>query len=215
MGNIREEWLMKALEMRFDWLNDRADGWQFGEAGVLEACCDRLGIKKGVEIGAGDGGKDLPLTLSFLYDRGDRLALYEQDELRQIALRQVYPRADIFGRWSCYGSCNEFQSIQCLDACVVIDVDSFDWKIAESLVHSAKPPLLMVEHFDSCHPCSASLGLPPDWLLGKPLAEGGFAIQATWPEMQKRMRYFGYTLTARSRVNSLYVRDDLLPALEG
>ena len=55
MGNVHNEWLMKAVEMRFDWLTDKADGWQFGEAGVLEACCDRLSIKKGVEIGAGDG----------------------------------------------------------------------------------------------------------------------------------------------------------------
>jgi hypothetical protein len=45
------------------------------------------------------------------------------------------------------------------------------------------------------------------------LAEGGFIIQATKLAIERMM--VGYALIGYSRVNSVYVRSDLVDALEG
>jgi hypothetical protein len=47
------------------------------------------------------------------------------------------------------------------------------------------------------------------------LAEGGFIIQATQGDIENMMRHRGFTFVGYSRVNSVYVRSDLVDALEG
>jgi hypothetical protein len=99
---------------------------------------------------------------------------------------------------------------------VVVDVDGQDWPIAEEVLRCGKPQVMMIEHYDEFGPrygrCEPE-GLPPRWCLG--LLVDGFPIQAPAKEIEKRIRWYGYTLIAKSRVNSLFVRNDLLPTLEG
>jgi hypothetical protein len=47
------------------------------------------------------------------------------------------------------------------------------------------------------------------------LAEGKFIIQATKLAIERMMVARGYALIGYSRVNSVYVRSDLVDALEG
>ena len=216
MAEYPDEWRIKAIDGRFAWLDDHADGWQFGETGFLKAICDRIGVDQAVEIGAGDGTDALPLTLGFLYERGVPTVLFEKDEASRAALEQRYPLADVRGEWS-------LDKPQCGlifgRACVVVDVDSVDFHIAASLVcdrFPKGPAILCVEHYDRCAPGADDVqGIPPHWLLGKQLAEGGFIIQAGWEDMEEYLNAFEYWLVGISRVNSVYVRSDLVDALEG
>lgn len=216
MSEYPDEWKIKAIDGRFAWLDDHADGWQFGETGFLRAICDRIGVDQAVEIGAGDGTDALPLTLGFLYDRGVPTVLFERDELRQVALRQVYPRADVRGEWSLDKPPVSDISTR---ACVVIDVDSVDYYIADSVARGYLercPKVICIEHYDRCGPnADSAYGVPPRWLLGQQLAEGGFIIQAGWVDIEDRMRQYDYVLVGISRVNSVYVRLGQVDALEG
>jgi hypothetical protein len=208
---------MVATELRFNWLNDRADGWQFGETGILEALSERFNPDLAVEIGAGDG-QSLPLTLGFLLEKGVKTMLFEADELRQNALKMTKKNAIIMGAF-------DVKLLQGYDlvfgakldkSFVVVDVDGQDWPIAEEVLRCGKPQVMMIEHYDEFGPrygmCEPE-GLPPRWCLG--LIVDGFSIQAPAREIEKRIRWYGYSLVAKSRVNSLFVRNDLLPTLEG
>jgi hypothetical protein len=220
MSEYPDEWKIKAIDGRFAWLDDHADGWQFGETGFLKAICDRIGVDQAVEIGAGDGTDELPLTLGFLYDRGVPTVLFEKDEASRAKLKERYPLADIRGEWSLKSPQEQTQvSMISPAACVVVDVDSVDFHIAASLVNDRfpkGPSVICVEHYDRCAPGADDVqGIPPRWLLGKQLAEGGFIIQAGWEDIEEYLNQFEYVLIGLSRVNSVHVRSDLVDALEG
>jgi hypothetical protein len=216
MSEYPDEWRIKAIDGRFAWLDDHADGWQFGETGFLKAICDRIGVDQAVEIGAGDGTDALPLTLGFLYDRGVKTLLFEKDIQRQWAVRQKYPSAVVLGEWSLDSPQVEMISPT---ACVVVDVDSVDYHVAASLIWDRfpnGPAVLCVEHYDRCAPgADDAEGIPPRWLLGKQLADGGFVVQAVFADMLEAFSMWDYVLVGLSRVNSVYVRNDLLGTLEG
>jgi hypothetical protein len=216
MSEYPDEWSIKAIDGRFAWLDDHADGWQFGETGFLKAICDRIGVDQAVEIGAGDGTDALPLTLGFLCETGLPSLLFEKDESSREKLKKRYPLADVRGEWS-------LDKPQCGlifgRACVVIDVDSVDYQIANSVTYgltNGNPAVVCVEHYDHCGPNAGdAYGVPPRWLLGQQLAEGGFIIQAGSASIEDMMTGHGFTLVGLSRVNSVYVRSDLVDALEG
>jgi hypothetical protein len=216
MSEYPDEWRIKAIDGRFAWLDDHADGWQFGETGFLKATCDRIGIDQAVEIGAGDGTDALPLTLGFLYDRGVPTLLFEKDDASRAALKKRYPLADICGEWLLD---KPQASLISTGACVVVDVDSVDYHIAESIACTyldASPKLICIEHYDQCGPNARdAYGVPPRWLLGQQLAEGGFIIQAGSADIEDMMRRYCYVLVGVSRINSVYVRLGLVDALEG
>jgi hypothetical protein len=202
---------MAATDERFRWLNDHADGWQFGETGMLIELSELLEPDLAVEIGAGDG-QSLPLTLGFLLEKGTKTVLFEADELRQNALKMTKKAAVIHG----FFDARLLDGLELSQSFVVVDVDGQDWPIAEEVLRCGKPQVMMVEHYDQFGPrygrCEPE-GLPPRWCLG--LLVDGFSIQAPAKEIERRIRYYGYTLVAKSRVNSLFVRNDLLPTLEG
>jgi hypothetical protein len=215
MSEYPDEWRIKAIDGRFAWLDDHADGWQFGETGFLKAICDRIGVDQAVEIGAGDGTDALPLTLGFLYERGVPTVLFEKDEASRDKLKERYPTAMVLGEWCVH---SPQRGMIWKNACVVIDVDSVDYEIAESLSFNfmgSLPAVICVEHYDRCAPGAMCTGVPPGWLLGMQLAEGGFIIQATQGDIENMMRHRGFTFVGYSRVNSVYVRSDLVDALEG
>lgn len=202
---------MIATEQRFAWLDDRADGWQFGETGILEALSELFDPQLAVEIGAGDG-QSLPLTLGFLLEKGVNTILFEADELRQNALKMTKKAAFIHG----FYDSRILSQYDLAKSFVVVDVDGQDWPIAEQVLQIGRPLVMMVEHYDQYGPrigADEPEGMPPRWCLGLPV--DGFAIQAPAAEIERRMRWYGFTLAARSRVNSLFVRNDLVPTLEG
>ena len=210
-----ESWQIKAIGGRFAWLDDHADGWQFGETGFLKAICDRIGVDQAVEIGAGDGDT-LPLTLKFLHDQGVPTLLFEKDKESRNRLRLHFPLAEVRGEWLLDKPAVSSVSTS---ACVVIDVDSVDYHIAESIACKyldGSPKVICIEHYDHCGPNARdAYGVPPPWLLGQQLAEGGFIIQAGSAEIEDMMRRYCYVLAGVSRINSVYVRSDLIGALEG
>jgi hypothetical protein len=215
MAEYPDEWRIKAIDGRFAWLDDHADGWQFGETGFLKAICERIGVDQAVEIGAGDGTDELPLTLGFLYDRGVPTVLFEKDEASRDKLKERYPLADVRGEWSLD---SPQTGLIFGGACVVIDVDSVDYQIADQVstgLLGGLPATICVEHYDRCGPRANCTGLPPAWLMGMQLAEGGFVIQATYGDIEDMMRDRTFILVGYSRVNSVYVRSDLIGALEG
>lgn len=208
---------MTATEQRFAWLNDRADGWQFGETGILEALSKRFSPDLAIEIGAGDG-QTLPLTLGFLLEKGVKTMLFEADELRQNALKMTKKTAIIMGAFDIklLHGYNLAFGTRLDKSFVVVDVDGQDWPIAEQVLRMGRPQVMMIEHYDQFGPRIGHAepeGLPPRWCLG--LLVDGFSIQAPAFEIERRIRWYGYTLIAKSRVNSLFVRNDLVPTLEG
>lgn len=216
MSEYPDEWKIKAIDGRFAWLDDHADGWQFGETGFLKAICDRIGVDQAVEIGAGDGTDALPLTLGFLYEQGVATVLFEKDEASRAALKERYPLAYVRGEWSLE---KPQASLISTGACVVVDVDSVDYHIAESIACTyldGSPKVICVEHYDHYGPNARdAYGVPPRWLLGQQLAEGGFVVQAGSAEIEDMMRRYCYVLVGVSRINSVYVRLGQVDALEG
>jgi hypothetical protein len=179
---------------RYEWLKEHASGWQFGEQGILRALCERFDITKGYEIGAGDG-ESLPVTLDFL----DDLTLYEVDPDRQQKLKAKYPNATIYG-------CFQRPTPGVDGACVVVDVDSCDLEIAESIIEEYRPKILCVEHYDTEGPrvLERPQSQVPDWLIGVSL-QGGFIIQQPWPVVNRSLCDVGYVMVAMTRVNGIYV----------
>jgi hypothetical protein len=205
-----DEWQVRTVYEPAKWLDDHRSGWQFGESGYLAALAERLGVNQAIEIGAGDGGQDLPLTLLPLYQKGISTTLYEVEELRQMALKQVYPLSTVCGKY-------DFAPLAKNKlAGVVVDVDSIDLDISSDVAYKMEPAFICVEHFDAAFNPS-TLGDIPEWLWGKRLEQGGFVLQATISQILDRLGsdFYGYAIIALSRVNSIYVRRDLLPALEG
>jgi hypothetical protein len=207
-----DEWQVRTVYEPAKWLDEHRSGWQFGESGYLAALAERLGVNQAVEIGAGDGGQDLPLTLLPLYQKGIPTVLFERDELRQKALRQVYPLADVRGRWT-WMEQFKIESVPCL----VVDVDGNDLPIARSAIPAYKPAIVCIEHLDLCCRGHESTYEPAPWTYGMQIVDGGFIIQAPMLAINRVFEEEGFDLEliAFSRVNSIYVRRDLLPALEG
>lgn len=198
----------------YRWLESRGNGWQFGEQGLIDAILERIGdgSKRCMEIGAGDG-HSLPVTVSRLIDRGWACRLFEIAEWRQEQLRKLYgDRAEVFGAWDKPGAC------WITDGVVIIDVDGKDAVIMGELLTDAKPALVICEHYDKQAPTHPGDGYakptyPPDWLLGK-IIDGGFAIQAPMECLQNVAGWLGYDRIGTTRVNSFFVRRDLVERLK-
>jgi hypothetical protein len=92
----------------------------------------------------------------------------------------------------------------------VIDVDSVDRVIMEQILTYHKPRMLMVEHFDKCHPANTDdVGRVPAWLLGIEIDEG-FKIQDNAETVYSIACDFNYTRLGTTRVNSIFVHDSLV-----
>jgi hypothetical protein len=190
----------------FEWLAEQAGGWQFGEQGILVALANLINQPgQCVEVGAGDG-EGLPLTIEPFYNYGLDCVLFERDEdsIRQLAAK--FPRAKIRGEYA-------FETSSNLDAHVmlcVIDVDSIDSLIMEHVLSNHQTSILMVEHFDKCHPANTDdVGRVPVWLLGIEIDEG-FKIQDNAETIYSIDCDFNYTRLGTTRVNSIFVHDSLV-----
>jgi ribosomal protein S27AE len=191
---------------RFAWLSNHASGWQFGEQGILfmlASCISPVG--QCVEIGAGDG-EYLPLTIDPFYQDGADCVLFESDLVKLGKLRVKYPRANLrgeFGGTMCGVSKNPLV--------VVIDIDGYDIDAMRECLTQCTPGVLMVEHFDRCHPedCDEVADIP-SWALGLEL-KGNFTLQANAATIRNAAYEFEYHRIGTTRVNSIFVHKDHLP----
>jgi len=190
---------------RFAWLSDHASGWQFGEQGILfmlASCISPVG--QCVEIGAGDGG-ELPLTIEPFYQDGADCVLFEADPVKLGKLLIKYPRASLRGEFG-----GTMDGISKHPLLIVIDIDGHDIDAMRECLSQCEPAVLMVEHFDMCHPadCDEAWDLPP-WTLGLRL-ENNFTLQANAATLLHAAKNFGYTRIGTTRVNSIFVHDSHL-----
>jgi hypothetical protein len=191
----------------FEWLCKEAGGWQFGEQRILLAITAAIGVMDGqcVEIGAGNGDT-LPLTIDPFYKSGNECLLFEVDPESLGMLMVRYPQATHRGEFV-PDNAKEFAPFPLL---VVIDVDSIDSIILEEVLSRCTPHIVMVEHFDRCHPENADIVQKvPSWLLGEQLSDG-FTIQDNAATLEAIAAEHSYTRLGTTRVNSILVHDSLV-----
>ena len=193
----------------FEWLCKETGGWQFGEQRILLAIGAAIGTTDGqcVEIGAGNG-ESLPLTIEPFYYSGNPCLLYEADgeSLGMLVVR--YPMAMHRGMFLGFGM--NGSPIDSFPLVIVIDVDGLDSMIMEEVLSECTPYILMVEHFDRCHPVDKKTSQRiPDWLLGEKL-EQNFTIQDNAETLKAIAAEFSYTRLGTTRVNSIFVHDSLV-----
>lgn len=197
----------------FEWLAEHASGWQFGEQGMLVALVEKVAEwcdfeKICMEIGAGDG-KSLPLTLEPFVKAGWHLHAYEMDADNRASLGEVLLQYKAF---SMHGAFDDESIIPSKASLIVIDVDSIDEYIMTKVLKNCSPEVLMVEHYDIAGPHMTGASdfhkQVPKWLCGMPLFNN-FRIQARYERLDDIAGYNGYMPVARTRVNSIYIREDV------
>jgi hypothetical protein len=190
----------------FEWLTETSGGWQFGEQGILVALANTINQPgQCVEIGAGDGER-LPLTIEPFYNYGLDCVLYEKDSESLTKLHEKFPKANLRAAFALNTSCHLSDNVMLC----VIDVDSIDSVIMEQILTFQKPRMLMVEHFDKCHPANTeNVNRVPKWLLGC-VIDGGFTIQDNAETLFSIACDFNYTRLGTTRVNSIFVHDSLV-----
>jgi hypothetical protein len=197
-----------ADDPEFAWLGERAAGWQFGEQGILAALVDAIGLDgQCIEIGAGDG-ESLPLTIDPFYHRGYECVLFEQDPVSFNKLISKYPDALLRGEFTGYMEDIDDDPLLC-----IIDIDGYDMDAMLELLSQSTPDILMVEHFDKCHPANREdAESVPSWLMGLELAHG-FKIQQNAATINNHATQFDYVRLGTTRVNSIFVHRNHLNAV--
>lgn len=197
----------------FEWLNQYASGWQFGEEGVIEALALRFIGKDGsfCEFGAGTS-----CSCAALIRRKWHGLIYESDKaicdaltpiLKETSVNIINSKIEVAGE-------NSLDSRFARDVItpffrpdiLVIDVDSIDYHIWASL--QSTPKLVMIEHHDLYDTKRDEL---PDVPNIETCGSGHFKLQATAKAIKELGKSKGYSLVASSRVNSIFIRNDLMP----
>lgn len=205
--------------MSCDWLAQHAVGWQFGEQGVIEAIIMVLEPdipeehRWAVEFGAGDGAT-LPLTLDPIIRRmGWRSLLIEADEHQCDVLRLRVPESStIVNGWvtldesTCIDAHMECAGCPQTPAVMVVDVNSIDYYIVAKM--KATPYILCVEHMDTENPQYPQGPFVPRLEDAGQILPGGYQLQGNTHALDETIVKSGYTLVYRTRVNSIYVRND-------
>lgn len=189
----------------FAWLEDKAEGWQFGEQGLIDAILGRIGdgTKQCIEIGAGDGDR-LPVTVDNLIKRGWRATLFEKEQSNRVKLIEKYSPFMVRGEW------RPLENYRFQSWVAVIDIDSYDWLVLVEVARE-KPALIVCEHADKARPINSECWIPSIELAGKTSEERGL-MQATESALEMLVAKSYYKVCS-TRVNSFFVRSDLLDLL--
>lgn len=208
------------------WLANHKNGWQFGEQGVLDAIVDAINgdipdeHRWCVEFGAGDGTA-LPITCERLMRRaGWRSLLIDADPDCVTKLNRIVPNTarviqgmvkpegtDTIDRYMADTGCPASPAV------MVVDVDSIDFYIVREM--KARPYVLCMEHMDMvCPRFNDEVFVPVMDDAGQPFqvqgVGGTFRLQANTKALDVMVPTLGYTLVFRTRVNSIYVRSDMV-----
>lgn len=188
----QDYWSLTRYQPGFDWLKIKADGWQYGEQGMLHALGERV-AKNGdrcVEVGAGDA-VTLPLTSARLIALNLPAILIEHDAEKCKSLRKFAPArcrvienkaepwniAELVGRGDI--------------ALLVLDTDGGEMDLLNAI--EATPKIICVEHRD---------------ISGDP--DSSVRTQATLGEYAQWAENNDYTVAVTTRVNTIMVRNDLV-----
>jgi predicted SAM-dependent methyltransferase len=209
-----------------EWLFHKKRGWQFGEQGLIEAIIAEIendipdDHRWVVEFGAGDGGK-LPLTSDQIVRKtGWRSLLIDGDETNCSKLSRTVPPLALVvntmvGLKDGETIDDHMAKVGCpsTPALMVIDVDGMDYYIATSM--NARPYVLCIEHLDlESTRYNAEPFLPSQDEAGKqfqcPGIMGYFHISANTKALDISIPPMGYSLASRTRINSIYVRNDII-----
>lgn len=209
------------IDQSFWWLARRGYGWQFGEQGFLQTVLTCLGIATGTvfEAGAGDGNK-LPLACEGLIREGWRSILVEPDtgklellkcRLEAIRANEAHCFHDVIStsgrKLDGAATVDEiFARVGVVPDVMILDIDSTEFYIIAEM--QARPKVLLVEHHDLADDKHDGT-VPMVDECGKDNGRG-FFTQVPWPNMRSMLAKIGYTCVAKTRVNGLYVRDDLV-----
>lgn len=200
--------------MGFGWLSEHLSGYQFGESGLVGALAGKLNkVGKFVEFGAGAeltcqrlvaaGWQGLVLDLDAKI--ADATADREPSNVK-VVNRKVEVEGD-----SALDPILEEHGF--LDAdIVVIDVDSVDWHIFDSM-KLCKPSIVVVEHHDLTDPLRKRYQpAPPGSECGK-WTDNGYSLQATHKAISLLGSIKGYSVAAVTRCNTILVRTDAVNQL--
>lgn len=202
----------------FEWLSAKADGWQFGEQGILDALLSRLdqGRRQCVEIGAGDGAA-LPLTCARLVDAGWHAQLWEADGWKRVGLSKRFPAAEIR---AAFDVARHTAHVPPSPTVLVLDVDGPEAYILSSLLAAGVlPDIMIVEHMDTESPHTPEHPwIPPLCMAGQGLAIADrpgatWCLQATHAAIVA-VAGSEYTAVGRTRVNTVLVRTALARQVE-
>lgn len=209
-----------------DWLCHHRHGWQFGEQGVLEALTAE--IEKDipeehrwvVEFGCGNGA-DLPLTCDRITRRPGWRGLLIDSEPENVAkLRRRVPATSLVVEgWVKPEPGLTIDEHMAANGCpqtpalMIVDVDSIDYYIVRSM--AARPYLLCVEHMDMICPLFNDKPFVPVMedagnTFTVPNRGGVFSLQANSQALDLSVPGLGYTLVFRTRINSVYARNDIV-----
>ncbi len=208
------------------WVSLHRSGWQEGESGVIGAVVEHLepSIPQPqrwcVEFGAGEPSQVTcaavllrPTWSGLLVEPKRPLAKCLREafkalpdvkiEQASVLLTEGATIDDVMGRVSCPPD----------PAVMVVDVDSIDYHIVESM--RSRPMVLCVETLDRNSPIERQEPyIPAASEAGNILDDDfGTQLQANGAAMDALMTGRDYRLVFRSRFNSIYVRGDMVPKL--
>jgi len=212
------------IDKPYRWLADRGYGWQFGEQGMLQSILDSLGLDSGkvFEGGAGDG-VHLPLMAQSLVLEGWRSMLVEPDTAAMANLRSrmhmLGVKDAVYVDQVICAPENVMEGGVTVDALferehfypdvMILDINSYEYYVLRGMEH--RPKVIVVEHHDLSDMTNPS-DLPSIDECGK-RAQTSFLIQAPWTKTKELMESKGYTAVAKTRINGIYVRNELAPMI--
>lgn len=213
-----------ALSSDIPWLKIRQYGWQFGEAGVIQAITSKLDCNK-VAIEYGGGESITKTVIQRLVWQGWKCLFIESNAERCEMIRSEVKDNDnviVVNK-----AVNPFSADDSLSAImrsnglenpgvVVIDIDSADIHHMNSMFKDGiKPDVLCVEHHDTVDPSvnhDVEL-IPANEELGT-RNKLGFNIQANSIAISKAAWDNGYIRVWANRINSIFVKQELYDTIE-
>lgn len=208
------------------WLLRKHSGHQYGEQGILTAILNRIGLDSGTvcEFGAGDSESTI-LMGGFLIDKGWSAVLIEADKDKSAKLRERCSRTKYGSRIEIFEKKVGYEGPDTLHEIlgfrepniIVCDVDGNDYRIMERYFKESthRPEIVMVEHHDLADPNQDRVpNVPPPEMCGQFNGDSGFVVQARIGWVSRMMKEAGYTLASHTRINGIYLRDDLWHKVE-
>lgn len=209
-----------------DWLSQHRWGWQFGEQGLLGAIIGEIEAdlpdehRWVVEFGAGDG-LETPITCDQIIRKpGWHGLLIEGSVQNHARLLRTAPRsATVEGGLvtvmpgTTVDDYMERAGCPSTPALMIVDIDGADYYLVEAM--KARPYVLCVETLDLYCPLYNDAPFVPTKedagkLFTAPPMTGAFHLGANTRAFDLMVPPLGYTLAARTRVNSIYVRNDVI-----
>jgi hypothetical protein len=183
---------------------------QFGEDGIIQEICSRLGIKTGwfVEFGAWDG-RHLSNTYNLVAHKGWQGVFIECDPEKYRALLQT--KAAFPDRLHTMCAMVGFEGDSRLDSLLAktpippdfellsIDIDSYDWQVWNALEHY-RPKIVIIESNAAIPPGISQVHNPPA------------SFGASFTALVSLGRSKGYQLVCHTG-NCFFIRNELVPNL--